>query len=526
MDPKALRIAMNLFDAKSVAVWKGTESQYPQQPPFHPSRIYPEYNLGAPGSEPNTVYESVRACFQTAGLDAGHYGTAAWNPLRDLIHPGETVLLKPNLVKERHPRDPNGWQYVLTHGSVIRAVADYVWKALEGRGKVILADGPHTDSSFDAVVRVLGLDSIRDFYRAQGLDFELVDLRQDEWTTQDGVIVSRRERPGDPRGYVAFDLAGASEFAGHGAKGRYVGGDYDTGELNRHHSGGRHEYLIAGSAIQCDVIFSLPKLKTHKKAGITVSLKNLVGINGDRNWLPHHTEGDPTNGGDEHPSPNLKHKSERRLVHLFYGMSRNLPVVGPWLHLQARRVGRLFFGDTDTVIRSGNWWGNETTWRMCLDLNKLVLFGNKDGTLRPGTPENRKRHYVLVDGIIAGEGRGPMNPDPVAAGVILFGVHPASVDAACAYLMGFDPERLPIVRQAFLCKQYPLTEWSWRDIQLISNFSDWCGPLAGIKNESTFHFEPHFGWKGHVERSGAAAGTSRPNLSADLPVAPGVASAR
>jgi uncharacterized protein (DUF362 family) len=517
---------MTGFDGKIVAVWKGPEAQYPKQSPFHPAEKYPEYNLGMLGLEPNSPYEYVRACFHTGGLDAENFGSAAWNPLRGHVHPGETVLLKPNLVKEFHPRDPNGWQYVLTHGSVIRAVADYVWKALDGRGKIILADGPHTDSSFDAVVRVLGLDVIRDFYRAQGLDFELVDLRQDEWTTQDGVIVARRQRPGDPRGYVAFDLGEASEFANHEAKGRYVGGDYNTGELNRHHSGGRHEYLVAGSAIQCDVIFSLPKLKTHKKAGITVSLKNLVGINGDRNWLPHHTEGDPTNGGDEHPSPSLKHKSERRLVPLFYGMSRNLPIVGPWVHLQARRVGRLLFGDTDSVIRSGNWWGNETTWRMCLDLNKLVLYGNPDGTLRPGNPENRKRHYVLVDGIIAGEGCGPMNPDPVAAGLILFGVHPASVDAACGYLMGFDPERLPIVRQAFLCRQYPLTEWGWRDIRLVSNCEDWNGTLAAIKDESTFHFEPHFGWKGHVERSSAAAGTAQPTSPDDLPIATRLASTR
>ena len=517
---------MNLFDAKSVAVWKGTEANYPTQPPFHPNLNYPEYSFGTVGSEPNVAYESVRSCFHAAGLDAENRGTAAWSPLRNLVHPGETVLLKPNLVKEFHPRDPSGWQYVMTHGSVIRAVADYVWKALEGKGKIILGDGPHTDSSFDAVVRVLGLDSIRDFYRGQGLDFELVDLRQDEWTTQDGVIVSRRQRPGDPRGYVAFDLAGASEFSNHEAKGRYVGGDYDTGELNRHHSGGRHEYLIAGSAMQCDVIFSLPKLKTHKKAGITVSLKNLVGINGDRNWLPHHTEGDPSNGGDEHPSPSLKHKSERRLVPLFYQMSRHIPVAGPWLHRQARRVGRMFFGDTDTVIRSGNWWGNETTWRMCLDLNKLVLYGNKDGTLRQGTPENRKRHYVLVDGIIAGEGRGPMNPDPVPAGVILFGIHPASVDAACAYLMGFDPDCLPIVRQAFLCRQYPLTEWGWQDLRLTSNCADWNGTLASIKDESTFHFEPHFGWKGHIERSSAVARTAPPSSPDELPVTTGLASAR
>jgi len=72
-----------------------------------------------------------------------------------------------------------------------------------------------------------------------------------------------------------------------------MGADYVTSVVNRHHSGGRHACLSSGSAIRADVCVNLPKLKTHKKAGITCSLKNLVGINGDKNWLPHHTEGDP-----------------------------------------------------------------------------------------------------------------------------------------------------------------------------------------------------------------------------------------
>ena len=399
---------MDHFENTTVVVCKASGTYYPTQPPYHPDQRYAEYLFHSYGSEHNTLYEAVRACLRAAGLDREHYSTPAWNPLKNLIEPGETVLLKPNLIKEYHPRDRDGWQYVVTHGSVIRAVADYVWKALEGRGKIIVADAPHTDSSFDAIVRILALDMIRNFYRAEGLDFEFVDLRQEEWTTRDGVVVSRRGRPGDPNGYIAFDLGKYSEFADHPGTGRYVGADYNTREVNRHHSGGRHEYLVAASAIQCDVMFSLPKLKTHKKAGITVSLKNLVGVSGDKNWLPHHTEGDPSNGGDEHPSPNFKHRFERSLVPMFYRLSLRAPVIGSRLHHLARRLGVHLFGNTEKVIRSGNWWGNDTVWRMCLDLNKIIFYGNQDGTLRPGTPEGRKRHFVLVDGIIAGEGRGPM----------------------------------------------------------------------------------------------------------------------
>jgi uncharacterized protein (DUF362 family) len=417
-----------------------------------------------------------------------------------LIRPGETVLLKPNLVRESHPRDSAGWRYVLTHGSVIRALGDYVFKALEGRGKVILADAPQTDSSFQAISSLLGLPEIQAFYRGQGLAFEVRDLRQQEWVNRGGVIVARHGLAGDPEGYVEFDLGASSEFVWHPGGGHYYGADYDSSVVNAHHTGGRHSYLLARTSVSADVVFSIPKLKTHKKAGITVSLKNLVGVNGDKNRLPHHTEAGPEFHGDEHPAPNAAHRFERAAVRQLNGLAFRVPGVGPWLHRQARRAGSAIFGDTEEVIRSGNWWGNDTVWRMCLDLNKLVSYGDPDGTLRPAGPAHRKRHFVLVDGIVAGEGRGPMNPDPVPAGLVLFGLHPPSVDAAAAWLMGFDPDRIPIVRQAFSSNRYPLAEWGWRDVRVVSNCAPWNAPIPEIPDGSTYHFRPHFGWKGRIER--------------------------
>ncbi|HEX4425800.1 MAG TPA: DUF362 domain-containing protein [Terriglobales bacterium] len=485
----------------TVVAYRSSGAGYPSTAPFHPTQSYPEYSLQQNTSEPNAVYEAVRACFHLAGFDAARFGTPDWNPLGDLIRPGETVLLKPNMVHERHPRDPNGWRYVITHGSIIRAVADYVWKAIGSRGKIILADAPQTDASFSQMVRLLGLDSIRDFYRSQDLDFEIIDLRREEWTTRENVVVERKPLPPNAYGEIAFDLGSRSEFADHRGAGHYYGADYDAAVVNAHHSGGRHEYLVAGCAIRCDVIFSLPKLKTHKKAGVTASLKNLVGVNADKNWLPHHTEGAPAQGGDEHPSPDLKHRTERAVASRLRQFSLAFPVAGPWMLRLARKIGRPVFGDTETVIRSGNWWGNDTVWRMCLDLNKIVFYGNSDGSFRDAAPENRKRHFVLVDAILAGEGAGPMNPDVVSAGVVLFGVHPPSVDAACAYLMGFDPDKVPIVRQAFQCRDLPLAEHEWKDINVISNHAAWNRPLSSVEDHETFHFKPHFAWKGRVERT-------------------------
>ena len=490
---------MSGLPENTVIAWRGDRGEYSNRAPFSPAQAYPEYTLADSASEPNPAYEAVRGCFRTAGLDSAHFGTAEWNPLAELIRPDETVLLKPNMVHQRHPRDPQGWRYVITHGSVIRAVADYVWKAVGPKGKIILADAPQTDASFSEMVKLLGLDVIRDFYRARGLTFELIDLRQEEWATRGDVVVERRKLPPNSYGAVAFDLGQASEFVNHPGAGHYYGADYDAGVVNQHHSGGRHEYLIAGCAIKCDVVFSLPKWKTHKKAGITASLKNLVGVNADKNWLPHHTEGAAVRGGDEHPNPDLKHRTERKVAAAVRGLSHRVPVVGPWVHRVARGVGKPVFGDTDSTIRSGNWFGNDTIWRMCLDLNKIVFYGNADGSLRDPQRKSRKRHCVLVDGILAGEGRGPLNPDPVAAGVVIFGVHPPSVDAACAYLMGFDPDRVPIVSRAFQCRTFPLSDHGWREIVVRSNDAAWNQPLAGISASDTFHFAPHFGWKGHIE---------------------------
>ena len=492
---------MSALPASTVVVWRRDGARYCDAAPFSPAVNYPEYVWNELAAEPNAAYEAVRGCFQIAGLDAARFGTREWNPLGELIRPGETVLLKPNMVHQRHPRDPQGWRYVITHGSIIRAVADYVWKAVGEKGKVIVADAPQTDASFSEMVRILGLDVIRDFYRARGLAFELLDLRQEEWKTRGEVVVERCKLPPNPYGAVAFDLCEASEFSGHAGSGHYYGADYDAGVVNHHHSGGRHEYLIAGCAIQCDVIFSLPKWKTHKKAGLTASLKNLVGVNADKNWLPHHTEGSAARGGDEHPEPGLKHRTERKVAAAVRGLSHRVPAVGPFIHRMARKAGKPVFGDTESTIRSGNWYGNDTIWRMCLDLNKIVSYGNPDGSLRAAQANQRKRHFVLVDGILAGQGRGPMNPDPLPAGTVLFGVHPPSVDAACAYLMGFDPEKIPIVARAFQCEKLPLSEHGWREIAVRSNCAAWNGVLAKISGEDVFHFEPHFGWKGHIEQS-------------------------
>lgn len=487
-------------DQNEVVIYKIDQIKYPELPPFNPSKKYPEYSFNQFDGENNFVYKAVREILGIAGLDKENFGTKFWNPLKKHIKPGDVVLLKPNLIKEKHPRDNNGWQYLMTHGSIIRAVADYVFKALNGGGKIVVADSPQTDSSFARIKNILGLGQIQKFYRERGLQFEIVDLRREEWKNERGVIVDRYKLQGDSEGYIKFDLGRNSEFFNHRGAGHYYGADYDVGEVNNHHQGDRHEYLIAGTAIKCDVFINLPKLKTHKKAGVTINLKNLVGVNGNKNWLPHHTMGSPKEGGDQYPKYSKKRHLERRLIEVLYRIIVKYPKLGIWALAKLRNGGEKFFGDTNRVIRSGNWHGNDTVWRMCLDLNKIVLYGNSDGSLKKNSSTTKKKFLSFVDGIVAGEGNGPMNPDPVSTGVILFGQNPAEVDVVATVLMGFSPDKVPLIRESFKTRGYSITDTDWKKIICISNKEEWSGRLNQIyEANNAFHFQPHFGWQNHIE---------------------------
>jgi hypothetical protein len=70
-------------------------------------------------------------------------------------------------------------------------------------------------------------------------------------------------------------------------------------------------------------------------------------------------------------------------------------------------------------------WGNDTIWRTCLDLNKILLYGLPDGSMRPDRLDQRRTHLVFLDAIISGEGAGPMRPDPVRTRFVAFGMNPA-----------------------------------------------------------------------------------------------------
>lgn len=132
---------------------------------------------------------------------------------------------------------------------------------------------------------------------------------------------------------------------------------------------------------------------------------------------------------------NLSRKIEQKAVYIARNIATNIPFFGSKLAFKMRKMGTSVFGDTSTVIRSGNWYGNDTTWRMVLDLNRCLLYGQPDGTL----DENKKKsYYTVIDGIIGMEGQGPMQGDRVNSNVVIVGDDPVAADTVAARVMGFD----------------------------------------------------------------------------------------
>jgi uncharacterized protein (DUF362 family) len=485
-----------------VAVVKQKAAYYPSRPPFHPPATFPEFQRVFPPTlvcEPNPVYDAVRESFHLLGYDEPHFGCDSWNPLGGLINPGDTVMLKPNMLSHKHSLNDD-WDYCITHGSVIRPVVDYVYLALQGKGRIIIADGPQHDSDMYKMVERLGIREMQEFYqRVRGFSIELLDLRDEKWIETDGIYTETVRLPGDPAGNLIFDLGGESMFAALDQKSpRFYGCHYDIKETQSHHSMGKHEYSICRTPISADVFINIPKMKTHKKCGLTVNLKSVVGgLNANKNYLPHYVLGAPEEGGDQFNKRTMRTTWENAVVvNAKARLNRGDPLI-QYLARRLKKVAYRIFGSTEEVVRSGNWHGNDTVWRMCLDLNRILMYGQPNGTL---DRQRRKRYFSVVDGIFAMEGNGPISGTKRECGLIIAGDNPVSVDAVCARLMGFDEQKIKLISSCYNDQHpFPLFDGSLEDVKCTSNQLQWNGPVSAWKTEDTLRFKPHFGWKEHIE---------------------------
>ncbi|HEY3393013.1 MAG TPA: hypothetical protein VGK58_09920, partial [Lacipirellulaceae bacterium] len=190
---------------------------------------------------------------------------------------------------------------------------------------------------------------------------------------------------------------------------------------------------------------------------------------------------------------------EDRLKRLGRFAMTELPGIGNWIYRKMRNTGKALLGDSGKVIRNGNWKGNDTCWRMALDLNRALLYGNSDGTWREA--DQPKAYFAIVDGVIGGQGNGPLCPDAADSHVLVSGDNPGIVDAVCAKIMGFVPGDLPIVRHAFDEHRWPIASGQIDDISVLDHRLQREVKICELAPAMTTAFRPHFGWSELTRRS-------------------------
>ena len=433
------------------------EAAYPpvERAPYDPGEAYPELaGAGARvGEAPNPVFAMVRGVLEDLGLDAARKGTAEWNPLGDLVAPGGRIVVKPNWVLHHNENPSGGMDCMVTHPSVLRAVLEYAFLAKPSR--VVLGDAPLQGCDFDGVLDHAGMRAVIDSFRARGLPLEVADFRRTTMR-QEGMLktgVSENRRPESD--YVLVDLGADSllePIAGDWKKFRVT--VYDPRKMRPHHRPGRHRYLIARELLEADLVLNCPKLKTHKKAGVTCCLKNLVGINGNKEYLPHHRKGAADDGsGDNYSHAHWKMRLAEDLLDFANEHLRGMPHA----YRLAERIAWRFMvkhrkADPEAQLE-GSWHGNDTIWRTCLDLNRALLYADAEGRFHD-TPQ--RQVLSIADAVIAGQGTGPLEPDPLPTGAVFATRNPAAGDLLACSLLGFRPDRIRLVDGAFASMRWPI----------------------------------------------------------------------
>lgn len=441
------------------------------------------------GGAVNSAELALHELFRAWRLDLDHHGTPAWNPLGALIPSGARIVIKPNWVFHEN-QSGAGLDCLLTHSSFIGAAAKYA--ALTKPAQLIIGDAPIQGCDFAQLRRLAGIDALEDGLRRHGLQFSITDFRRT--ILKDNPLGHERsEGMRDLEHFVLFDLKEDSllePLSAEASKFRVT--MYNPDLLHRTHSAGRHQYLIAREAIEADVVINLPKLKSHRKACVTGTLKNLVGINGNKEYLPHHRKGGSESRGDCYEGQPAWKGTAEDLLDL---ANRRPP--GPaqaalaWMARAARKIAVRLGADENL---EGAWYGNDTVWRTCLDLQRILRYGTRDGSLA-ATPQ--RIVISLTDAIIAGEGEGPLANTPIHSGFVTGALSTAAAEWVHARLMGFDPRKIPLIREAFGNFRYPLADFSPDSIRVwIGDTEKSAQDLLPFEGRA---FLPPRGWQGHCE---------------------------
>ncbi len=332
-----------------------------------------------------TVKAALEKCFRDLGMPAE-------NPFSGMIKPGNKVFIKPNWVASRWRAScdhKDSLYCVITHPSVIEAVADYVDMALQGEGEIIIGDNPSIDADFNELMDFTEIKRLENKYSVKTTILDLRPLVCDDLANYGKKNLMVKQK-GDPNGKVEVNLGKDSLLYGIDPT-RFRGVFDEREETVASHSGETQLYTFARTLYDADVYISIPKMKTHQKVGATLNLKGLVGTISNKNQLVHWQVGYPEIHGDEYPNKEAWEK-----------------------------------GNAAKVKHRGAWPGNDTIWRMVVDLYKAML--KKD-----------RKYFSVVDGIVGGEGQGPFCPTSKFSNTLIAGKDLVEVDCVTARYMGFDP---------------------------------------------------------------------------------------
>ncbi len=334
------------------------------------------------------INRALDKMFEGLGFDVN-------NPFSSFISEGMTVFIKPNWVASRWRAScehTDTIYSVITHPNVIEAIADRVALALNGKGRIIIGDNPSIDADFNELMELTGIKRLENKY---SVPCEIIDMRPLVCTDLQyyGQLHKMKKCDGDPRGNVEVNL-GSESLLYEVDSTLFRGVFNEREETVKSHTGATQLYTYGRSLYDADVYISIPKLKTHQKVGATLNLKGLVGSITQKNQLVHWRVGTPETGGDEYPNQEA---------------------------LEAAKNAK--------VTHRGAWPGNDTIWRMVVDLYQGML--KKD-----------RKYFSIIDGIIAGEGKGPFCPHSKDARVLIAGDNLLSTDIVAARLMGLNPQKI------------------------------------------------------------------------------------
>jgi uncharacterized protein (DUF362 family) len=413
------------------------------------------------------------------------------------------IVIKPNWVL--HETDPAfPIRALVTDARLIEATVEGCLECFPEVESILVGDCPLQYSDWPRMCAQAGLEPvIRRLTASSGGKVIFRDLRREVFRQEgDNFLAAANGDHGDPKGYREVELGARSHLEPiSNQSDLFAVNDYSSAVTSSNHRSGSHRYLVSQSVLNADLFINLPKWKSHQKSGITCALKNLVGINGDKAYLPHFRRGCPKWGGDEYRDEGRwLYLAQTRLRERFQKRNRFVyRLLKPgWELIKRVRGIETRLDDPGAspkrfYLAGGSWHGNETIWRMIYDLNLIIQRADAEGQLR-SSPQ--RTYFCIVDGLVSGEGNGPLQPLPKETDWLVFGDNPFEIDAALSCFMGFEPERLPII-----ARRAQFAGAGWGDFGLEELAIQIDGELLKPRESSiNFHFGPPPGWRDHVER--------------------------